>query len=119
MLSLILILILGLFSHTFPEPPTTKCEISRVFTSVELDRDALVMTRHGSVSAADLLLTPTDMEIGEHKVVLTRRTTDLYRIVDSDIHIQTRRCFRSGHRMTATVTITDMSAWAKGQIIFD
>jgi hypothetical protein len=79
----------------------------------------LVLTRHGSVSSADLLLTPTVMELGEHDVILSRRSTDLYRVVDSSIHFQTRRCFRSGHRMTAKVTIVDLSAWAKGHIVFD
>jgi hypothetical protein len=114
----ILFLLMSLVIGSSAQPPPTKCDIANILVGEELDSESKVLSRHGAFTSASVLFRPSEMEVGEYDVLLTRRTTNIYKIANTETHIETRHCFRSGLEVPARIYITDTKAFNKGYIVF-
>lgn len=95
-----------------------QCEISVIYTTVDLPDNAKVLTQNGSFSTVSLLLKPTELAPGEYEYSLTRRATNLYKVENTSMYIETKLCFNIGFEQASTIIINNPDGFVKGTVIF-
>jgi len=114
-------LIIGVLSFWLPlndDVKPEKCEIARIYQSVDIAKESRVLTMNGSFSRATLLFEPHIIDKGEHTMNLTRKVKNLYHVEDTNIYIETRLCWNIGFKQSAKVIIEDMTAYTIGHVYF-
>ncbi|MBK9983867.1 MAG: hypothetical protein IPP15_16110 [Saprospiraceae bacterium] len=71
-----------------------ECDIEDFFSVVEPDYGTKVLTTLGSIEDAELILVPTKLDVGDYKVNVTRKATNMYKVEGTKIYIQTKYCLR-------------------------
>lgn len=118
MVNLLYLLLLNVFISNPSAVKPAKCEISKIYQSEEISKEARVLTMNGSFAPATLLLQPLQLKPGEYEYALTRRATNLYKVEGTEIYIETKLCFNIGFKQKATIVINEDQGYIKGHVLF-
>lgn len=98
----------------------SKYDVSEFYEVVTLESGTKAVSRNGSVSDAEYLLLPTKVDKGKYVVKVKKIGDNLYKIIDSDLCVQTRYCHEWASYGEEVVLIVDSNyGYNKGSIIFD
>lgn len=115
----IFLLFLLLTSFHTPSPPLSSYDIKEIHEAVELENGVKVLTQRGNLEDANLLLVPTDIEIGVYEVRVTRKAQDLYKLEGTNLYIETRYCYEYAFSEDAIMKLESNYGYTKGSLIFD
>jgi hypothetical protein len=110
----LVLLLLGNNSSRF----NSEYDIGNFYSSVEVANDTMVLTSDGDFEEAELILTPTKINVGKYKVNVTRKAKDLYKVDGKDIFIQTKYCYEYATGDEVFISVESTYGYSKGKIIF-
>lgn len=68
------------------------CPVSNFYQAMEPENGVKVLTMKGNLEEADLILFPTQINVGSYEVSLSRVGLDLYKLNGEELYIETRTC---------------------------
>ncbi|WP_264520915.1 hypothetical protein [Flavobacterium sp. N1994] len=96
---------------------TTTCDIVNFYKAVEPeDRDTKVLTPSGDLEAVDLILVPTKPEIRTYKVMLSRKGSNLYKVDQANLYIETNYCVEFPSDKEVTLIVKSSYGVSKGSM---
>lgn len=107
-----------MFFFLNPSRAQKKCEVSNFYQAIETDYDTKIITRLGNLEDAETILTPMRLEVGNYKVDISRKGSNLYKIDGKDIYLETRYCYEYSYREEVLLVVAGNYGYNKGEIIF-
>ncbi|MDN3676289.1 hypothetical protein QWY90_03075 [Flavobacterium paronense] len=99
---------------------STTCDVANFYSAVEpKDRDTKVLTSSGDLEEVDVILVPTKLDIDTYKVKLTRKGSNLYKVEQTDLYIETKYCYEYATYEEVILKVTSSYGYTKGTLIFD
>lgn len=99
---------------------TTTCDISNFYKAIEpKDRDTKVLTSSGDLEEVDVILVPTKLDLDTYKVKLTRKGSNLYKVEQTDLYIETKYCYEYATYEDVILKVTSSYGYTKGTLIFN
>ena len=99
--------------------PSTSCDVRGVFREVDLPMGAMVQTGVGDLEEAQVLLVPANVESGAYDLTVTRKATNTYKVVGSNLYVITRYCFEFGFSQKATLRYQSAGTYGAGTLTFE
>lgn len=78
----------------------------------------MVLTNQGEFEEAELILTPTKLEVGKYKLTVSRKASNLYKVERQDIFIETRYCYEYATYDEVILIVESSYGYNKGEIVF-
>jgi len=114
--SLVVLLLCTSFTTT-KKGSTTSCDIVNFYKAVSPeDSDTKVLTPSGDLEAVDLILVPTKPEIRTYKVILTRKGSNLYKVDQANLYIETNYCVEFPSDKEVTLVVKSSYGVSKGSL---
>ena len=99
---------------------TTTCDVANFYRAVApKDSDTRVLTSSGDLEEVEVILVPTKLDIDTYKVKLTRKGSNLYKVEQTDMYIETKYCSANANYEEAILKVTSSYGYTKGTLIFD
>ena len=96
----------------------TKCDVVEIYEGIDAESNVKVLTKRSDLVEADIILVPTELDIAKYSVSVTRKDSDLDKIDNKDIYIETRYCYEYATYDDAILIIESNYGYNKGEIIF-
>ena len=117
--SLVILLLCTSFTAT-KRGTTTTCDIVNFYKAVSPeDPDTKVVTPSGDLEAVDLILVPTKPEIRTYKVILSRKGSNLYKVDQANLYIETNYCVEFPSDKEVTMKVSSSYGNVKGVLSFE
>lgn len=121
--SILILILITIFctSFTSTELHSSKnCDVTNFYKAVSPnDRDTKVLTRRGEIEDIDVILVPTRLDNDIYKVKLTRKGSNLYKIEQTDLYVETNYCYEYSTYEDVILKVTSSYGYTKGTLIFD
>lgn len=99
---------------------TNSCDVSNFYKAIEPnDSDTKVLTSSGDLEDVDVILVPTKLDVDTYKVKLTRKGSNLYKVEQTDLYIETKYCYEYASYKEGILKVTSSYGYSKGTLIFD
>lgn len=118
MTKLLLAFICLLSLTSFYKPKAADCDIEAFYKGVIPTEGTKVLNSRDDLEDAKLLLVPIDIDKGKYVVKVTRKGSNLYKIDDKNIYIQTKYCYEYSYSQEVVLNIEGSYGYTKGKIIF-
>ena len=118
----ILILSISLYTNTLATDlriHLDDCDVSEFYEVVEPGSGVKVLTWLGELESVELLLVPTSIKVGNYKVNISRKGSNLYKLEGTDYYLETRYCYEYATLSSARFEVTSNYGYTKGKIYFD
>lgn len=113
-------LIIAVGASALAASAESKYDVRQIYEVVNLDSGTKAVSRNGNVCEAEYLLVPSRLSTGTYEVKVKKIGDNLYRIVNSDICVETRYCHEWASFGEEVILIIDSNyGYNKGSIIFD
>lgn len=117
--SLIVLILCTSFTNKDHKVATT-CDVANFYRAIEPnDRDTKVLTKSGDIEDVELILVPSKLDVDTYKVKVTRKGSNLYKVEQTDIYIETKYCYEYATYEEAILKVTSSYGYTKGTLIFD
>jgi hypothetical protein len=99
---------------------TSTCDIAQFYKAITPnDSDTKVLTSSGDLEDVEIILVPTKLNVDTYKVRLTRKVSNLYKVEQSDLYIETKYCYEYATYEEVILKVTSSYGYTKGTLIFD
>ncbi len=116
----IFILILVAFtltSSTYFTPPESY-DIKEFYKAQSLDSGILAIDSYGEAVEVQKLLFPTNLEIGEYEISISKSGDNLYKVESTNFYIKTLFCLELAFYEDVILIVESNNSYFKGKIIF-
>jgi hypothetical protein len=115
--------IIFMVSSSFKTPEdrltqSKKCEIVQIYEVVEPLQTTKVLTKKKELEDVEVLLIPTTLQEGMYHVKLTKMATNLYKVEEKKLYIETRNCFENAIYNQAVIQMDKNFGYTKGFLNF-
>ncbi len=99
---------------------TSSCDVANFYRAIEPnDSDTKVLTSSGDLEDVELILVPSKLDVDTYKVKVTRKGSNLYKVEQTDLYIETKYCYEYATFEEAILKVTSSYGYTKGTLIFD
>lgn len=103
---------------SFHKPSSSDCNIESFYKGLRPTDGTKVLTSNGDLKDAKLLLVPIDIDEGNFAVKISRKGSNLYKVDDKNIYIQTKYCYEYSYSQEVILKVEGSYGYTKGKIIF-
>ncbi|MCB9312591.1 MAG: hypothetical protein H6568_07465 [Lewinellaceae bacterium] len=96
-----------------------ECDVMNYYEGVEADRGVKVLTSRDDLVDAELILIPTKIDVGNYKVEVTRKGSNLYKVEGTKLFIETRYCYEYATYEDAILKVEGNYGYSKGKVFFE
>lgn len=121
----ILLLIFGftflttLGSFTYVKTVSSECDVKSFYEAVSpSNTDTKVITKDGDLEEIEYILVPKTLNEGKYKISLTRKGSNIYRVDNTKLWIETRYCYEYATYDDVILIVESSYGYTKGKIIF-
>ncbi len=114
------LLTLLLFASYTPKKATSnECDVKSFYEAISPnDSDTKVLTKNGELEEVEYILVPKRIEAGKYKVTLTRKGSNIYRVDNTKLWIETRYCYEYATWEEAMLIVESSYGYSRGKVIF-
>ncbi len=99
---------------------TANCDVANFYKAVQSkELDAKVLTSSGDLEEVDVILVPLKVNNDTYKVKLTRKSSNLYKVEETNMYIETKYCTADANYEEAILKVTSSYGYTKGTLIFN
>jgi len=111
--------IIVLFGGFYSSNMSAECDIKKIYEeTIPEDYDTKVLTRNGEIEEVESILIPTNIKTGDYKISLSRKASNLYKVVGTKYYIETRFCYEYATYGDAILSIESSYGYTVGRIYF-
>ena len=93
-------------------------DIEAFYKGVEPTDGTKVLTSNDEIEEAKMILIPLDIDKGNYVVKITRKGSNLYKVDDKNIYIQTKYCYEYSYSQEVILKVESSYGYTKGKVIF-
>lgn len=103
---------------SFNQRISSDYDIEAFYKGVEPTDGTKVLTSNEEIEDAKMILIPLDIDKGNYVVKITRKGSNLYKVDDKNIFIQTKYCFEYSYSQEVILKVESSYGYTKGKVIF-
>jgi len=103
---------------SFHKPTSADCNIESFYKGLTPTDGTKILTSNDELEDVKLLLVPMDIDKGNYVVKVTRKGSNLYKVDDKNIYIQTKYCYEYSNSQEVVLKVEGSYGYTKGKIIF-
>lgn len=115
---LVVLVLCTSFTNKTNKAPST-CDISNFYKAIIPTDGTKVLNSYGNLEEAEVILVPTKLDIDVYKVRLTRKGSNLYKVEQTDLYVETKYCYEYATYEEAILKVTSSYGYTKGTLIFE
>lgn len=103
--------------HT-PPPVSDDYDIETIYKGELPAKGTMALIGSDDLKEVKVILVPDDdLDNGNYEVTVSKKASNLYKVDDRELYIQTRSCYESAYSRKAVLKITG-TGWSKGRLLF-
>ncbi len=118
MIKLVGCLLCFAFLTSFQKPISNECDVEAFYKGVTPTDGTKILTTGEELEDVKLILVPMDIEKGNYVVKVTRKGSNLYKVDDKNIYIETKYCYEYSYSQEVILKVESSYGYTKGKIIF-
>lgn len=103
---------------SFHNTTSADCDIEAFYKGLTPTDGTKILTSNDELEDVKLLLVPMDIDKGNYVVKITRKGSNLYKVDDKNIYIQTKYCYEYSYSQEVVLKVEGSYGYTKGKIIF-
>lgn len=111
-------LFLFLILTSFQKPSSSECDIAAFYKGIVPADGTKSLTSSDELEDVKLLLSPIDIDKGNYVLKITRKGSNLYKVDDKNIYIETKYCYEYSYSQEVILKVEGSYGYTKGKIIF-
>jgi hypothetical protein len=97
----------------------SECEVRRFYEAITPDYSVKVLTSLGEFVEPELILAPTNIDIGDYQVDITRKASNMYKIEGTKLYVETNLCYEFVYFENVFLKVENYNGYTFGTIYFD
>ena len=95
-----------------------KYDVAHILYKEQLERGTKALNTYNSVVEINYILLPTKIDEGRYTINVTRVDSNLYRIDDTDLYIETKFCYEYCYSEEVLLIIRNYGNYSYGTLVF-
>ena len=116
--TLLVVSLLSSSSALSPSHTSSSYSIIGLYESVSTPSGTKALDSFSTLREVKTVFLPTKVDLGKYTVEITRIDSNFYRIIGTDLYIETQGCYEYAIREEVVVSITSQYGYTKGEVIF-
>ena len=83
----------------------TDCDVIQVYEKQANTAGYKMLNRFEQLDKIETLLKPAQLDDGSYELIVKRVSNNLYQVVDEDVYIETKGCFKIGFREEVVLSV--------------
>ena len=113
------IAILMSFRNVNSSSTSSECDVRRFYEAITPEDGVKVLTSLGEFVEPELILVPTNIDIGDYQVDITRKASNIYKIEGTKFYMETSLCYEFVYFENVFLKIENYNGYTFGTIYFD